>query len=355
MAGSVNMPGILALGDLATTTTVSIGRGGALVVDNSGTGTAGQVTVAGSLSTGGLSAGSNPMTCGALSASSVAIASGGRISCDVGSATAPALCFGADSATGLYLASAGTIGVASAGVEFLRVGDTVSVYAPLSAVGRSLTSGALTCGALSSSSVAASGTVSCGAVTCGALSSGAIATAGALTCGASALTCGALSCASIASAGDVTQPRYAIRVTKNSGQSIATDTVTAVIWNITETTGGGATNWPFTANSTILTCPKSGKYCLALNIAIINVSGTCMAWVEINPPGDVPGSSRRYAEASAPANGGGANWVYGGSFTYQLSAGDKVLAAVIQSSGSNRNVGLSGFAQSEFSITRLSE
>jgi hypothetical protein len=73
MSGSVNMPGALALGDLASTTSVRVGRGGALVVDNSGTSAVGSVAVAGPLvSTSSLDIGANPLTCGALTCASVA-------------------------------------------------------------------------------------------------------------------------------------------------------------------------------------------------------------------------------------------------------------------------------------------
>ncbi|HVE12765.1 MAG TPA: hypothetical protein VNI01_05175 [Elusimicrobiota bacterium] len=310
MAGSVNMPGVLAIGDLPTTTSVRLGRGGALVVDNTGTGAAGQVSIAGALSAASLDFGSSPVTCSTLSAGSVAIGSGGVVDCDVGSASAPALYFGPAPSTGLYRAAAVT-GVASGGVELLRAGSTVSVFAPLDATGS-----AFSCGAM---------------------------------------TCGALSCASLASAGAVTQPRYSLRVTKNGNQTVTSGAVTALIWDVAEVVGGGATNWPFTPGSTLLTCPKDGKYLFALDVAIFFNDLMGVAWVEINPPGGVPGSSRRYGEASLISSSGGSNWVSGGSFTYQLSANDTILAAVFQTSGSVRNVGISGHAQTAFSITRLSE
>jgi len=123
--GSVNLPGSLLIGGLASTTSVSIGKGGALVIDNTGTGASGSVAVAGSMTSAGpLGIGTNPLTCGALS--SGAITAGGTVSC-------------------------GTFG--------------------------------LTCGALSSGAHTASGTVSCGTfgMTCGALSCASVASAGAVT------------------------------------------------------------------------------------------------------------------------------------------------------------------------------
>jgi hypothetical protein len=311
MAGSVNMPGVLSFGDLSSTTSVSFGRGGALAVDNSGTGTAGSVSIAGAYSLGSFNFGSAQMTCGSLSTSS--ITSSFSMRCDFGSASAPAFCFGTgtDSTTGFYVVGTSSTVVVSAGVELLRTGPGVIVSAPLDATGN---------------------TMSCGA-----------------------MTCGALGCASVASTGDVTQPRYALRVTKTSNQSVASSATTAVVWDAEDSSGGGATNWPFTPGSTLLTCPQAGKYCFALSVAVLSGSNTCLAWVEINPPGGVPGSSRRYGEAALVASGGGTNWVSGGGFTYQLSAGDTIVAAVFHTTGIACNVGVSGNTQSEFSITRLSE
>jgi hypothetical protein len=71
MAGSVNMPGALAIGDLPSTSSVRLGRGGALVVDNSGTGAAGSVSIAGSYSLVNFDFGTSPVSCGAVSCTSV--------------------------------------------------------------------------------------------------------------------------------------------------------------------------------------------------------------------------------------------------------------------------------------------
>jgi hypothetical protein len=355
MAGRVNMPGALALGDLATTTAVSLGRSAALVVDNSGTGAAGQVSVTGALSLpGGLDAGSNPVTCGALSAGSIAVDGGGRIRCDAGSASAPALSFGADSTTGLYSSGATTLSFASNGSESMRVGATaVSSFVPLSTNGNTFLCDTVTCGSLSCASISAAGTFSGGAMTCGALSSGAVAAAGIVGC--AAVTCGALSCASAASTGAIAQPRYSIRVYKNANQLTASGTITSVVWDAVETGGGGATNWTFTPGATLFTCPKAGRYLIIYQL-VYAVSGVSVrdVWVEINPPGGVPGSVRRRAEVSLGASGSDP-WVCSDSFTYQLGVGDTILVVAFQGSGGNLNLGFVGNQVSECSITRLNE
>jgi hypothetical protein len=57
MSGSVNMPGVLALGDPASTAPVRIGRGGALVADNARSGGPGSVAIVGPLSAASLDVG----------------------------------------------------------------------------------------------------------------------------------------------------------------------------------------------------------------------------------------------------------------------------------------------------------
>ncbi|HVE12767.1 MAG TPA: hypothetical protein VNI01_05185 [Elusimicrobiota bacterium] len=311
MAGSVNMPGALALGDLSSTTSVSLGVGGALVVDNTGTGAAGQVSVVGPLSAAGLSVGTGAVTCGALSAGSLTVGSGGTLQCDVGSASAPAVCFGTSSSTGAYRSGA-SVSFASGGSEVLRVGpSSVRVLAPLSTSGN---------------------TFICGAATC----SGA-------------------SCASAASTGAATQPQYALRVLKNANQAVSTATTTAVTWDAAETSGGGSVNWAFTPGASLFTCPKAGMYFVTYQLMYAtNSTGIRDTWVEVNPPGGTPGSVRRHAEATLLAATTLA-WVYGGSFIYQLALGDTLLVATRQTSGGNLNAGFSGNEVSEFSATRLSE
>jgi len=351
MSGSVNMPGVLAIGDLKTTTSVRIGRGAPIIVDNSGTAAVGQVTVVGSLSPTSLDAGTSPVTCGALSAGSITV--GGGVISVVGGLS-PAISLGGSSG---FDRSGNTLRFYYPNFTNVTVGSS-AVLLPISLRmnGNSLTCGGMTCSTLTAGSITAAGAINCGAnaLTCGALTSGSITSSGSFSCGASALTCGALSCTSVASAGGITQPQYSLRTTKTTNQVVGTDAVTAVVWDAVETTNGGASNWPFTSGS-LYTCPASGRYCITNLVVVLLATGTCGTWVEINPPGGVPGSARRYAEASLTATGGGTSWICGGSVTYQLSAGDTVLAAVLQTSGSNLNVGLSGTQQSEFSIVRLSE
>jgi hypothetical protein len=317
MAGSVNMPGALALGDLKSTTSVRLGLGGALVIDNSGTGPVGSVALAGPLvSTSSLDIGSNSLTCGAiscgaLSSSSATVRSGGVLRADTGLASAPAICFGTDSATGVYRAAAATTGFASAGTESMRVGGTVSIFVPLTTN---------------------SNTLACGA-----------------------MTSGAISCASVASAGDVTQPRYSLRLFRTATQALSTSTITAVAWDTIETAGGGATNWSFTPTASLITIPVAGRYLVTFTTSFeyINTTGARITWCEINQSS--PGSSRRYGLVSmAPASVAVAAAT--GSFTYQFAAGNTILIAAFQASGGNLNVmGSAANEPSALSITRLSE
>ncbi|HVE12766.1 MAG TPA: hypothetical protein VNI01_05180 [Elusimicrobiota bacterium] len=305
------MPGALALGDLKATTSVRLGRGGALAIDNSGTGSVAQITVAGTLNVAGLSAGTGPMTCGALSTSSASVGSGGQVRCDVGSAPAPALCFGVDRTTGLYRSAAAAVSFASGGTESLRVGSTVSALVPLTTN---------------------SNTFAC-----------------------DALTCGALSCASIASAGDITQTRYSLRLFKNASLPVANSTISPVTWDAVETSGGGAVNWPFTPGSVFITCPAAGRYLVAYQIMFATGAATIRdTWVEINSPGGTLGLVRRYAERSLGSTGTDP-YMCGGCFTYQFSAGDTIGVAVFQGTGGTLNMGSSGNQTCEFGAVRLSE
>jgi hypothetical protein len=86
-----------------------------------------------------------------------------------------------------------------------------------------------------------------------------------------------------------------------------------------------------------------------------NATGARFVWIEVNPSGGVPGSGRRYAEFVQPMPTASFLFASGGGFTYQLAAGDTLLAVAFQTSGSSLNVGLSGNQVSELSITRLSE
>jgi len=133
MYSRVNMPGALSIGDLGSANEVRIGLGGALSVINPGSG-AGQVSVVGPLSATSVNPGTGSMTCGALSAGSVTVRSGGVLRASVGSASAPALCVGTDSSVGLFSSSA-TLSVASAGAEWLRVGSTVETFTLLRVTG----------------------------------------------------------------------------------------------------------------------------------------------------------------------------------------------------------------------------
>jgi hypothetical protein len=310
MAGSVNMPGALAFGDLPTTASVSLGRGGALVIDNSGTGATGAVSVTGPLSVGGFSVGTGLITCGALT-SSVTVGSGGVFHADAGSTSAPAFYMGTDTTTGIYR-SGTSVNFVALGVDVLHVGGgLVSVLAPLTTSG---------------------GTFVCGAA-----------------------TCGAVSCTSAASTGAATQPQYALRVCKTANQAIATATTTAVAWDAIETSGGGSVNWAFTPGGSLFTCPKAGMYFITYRLMFAtNTTGIRDTWVEVNPPGGVPGSVRRHAEASLTASPT-LSWVFGGNFIYRLALNDTLLVASRQTSGGSLNVGLSGNEESELSFTRLSE
>jgi len=221
------MPGALALGDLNSTTSVRIGLGGAIVVDNSGTSATGSVSIAGPLSLASLNAGTNP------------------------------------------------------------------------------------------------------------------------------LTCGTLSCASVASTGNVTQPRYSIRVFRNFGLSIAAATSTVLTWDTIETAGGGATNWPFTPPSGILSVPVAGRYLVTyVGSFAANATGYRDFWAEVNSGGAV-GATRRYGETTMPAVSGAVTGA-SGSFTYQFAAGDQLVFGVFQNSGGS--LGLStGNQGNSMTITRLSE
>jgi hypothetical protein len=164
-----------------------------------------------------------------------------------------------------------------------------------------------------------------------------------------------VSCASAVSAGDATQPQFALRVYKTANQSAASATATAVVWDAVETAGGGDVGWTFTPGTSLITCPQAGRYYVTYQ-QVFATSGTGVrnTWLEVNPPGGTPGSVRRHAEAALLASAS-FPWVGGGSFTYQFSAGDTLLAVGYQTSGGALNVGLSGNEVSELSITRLSE
>jgi hypothetical protein len=355
MYSRVNMPGALSIGDLGSANEVRIGLGGALSVINPGSG-AGQVSVVGPLSATSVNPGTGSMTCGALSAGSVTVRSGGVLRASVGSASAPALCVGTDSSVGLFSSSA-TLSVASAGAEWLRVGSTVETFTLLRVTGtNSALCDAVSCSALTSSStITVSGAVSCGAnpLTCGALSSGPITASGAISC-AGALTCGLLSCASIASTGDITQPRYSLRVYRSASQNVGNSASTAIVWDTVETSGGGATNWTFTPGSSLITCPKDGKYLILYQVGFNNSAvGVRNTWVEINPPGGVPGSVRKHAELLIPP-AASTVWVGSNGFVCQLGAGDTILVVAFQSSGGTLSV-TANTTFCEFSITRLCE
>jgi hypothetical protein len=312
MAGSINMPGALALGDLPTTTSVRFGRGGALSINNSGTAAAGQVAVAGTLRATDLNAGTSPMTCAAvIVSSSVTVGSGGQVH---GSTTTPSIRFGSTNSisVGIYRPGTNIVGLAGPG-SALFVGSTVSTAtSPFTTNGNPFTCGAL--------------------------------------------TCSSLSCTSIASAGDITQPRYSLRLFKNANQSTTNGAATAVVWNAAETSGGGSTNWAFTPGSTLLTCPKNGRYLITYQLMYAGGAASNRdTWVEINPPGGVPGSVRRHAELSSNSPGVSDSWVCGTYFTYQLSAGDTLMVVATQNSGGSLNLGFSGNQVSEFGAVRLDE
>jgi hypothetical protein len=320
MAGSVNMPGALALGDLKSTTSVSLGLGGALVIDNSGTGPVGSVALAGPLvSTSSLDIGSNSLTCGAiscgaLSSSSATVRSGGVLRADTGGAAAPALCFGTDSATGVYRAAAATTGFASAGTESMRVGGTVSIFVPLTTN---------------------SNTLACGA-----------------------MTSGAISCASVASTGDVTQPRYSARLYRNATQSISNNTVTAVALDTIETSGsgGGTSNWTsITLPATLFTIPKAGTYAVFAEVSFVQnaAGGYRSSWFEVNN-GGTPGTQRRWGETLAPpCASASTNNV--SCFEYVFALNDTVQLCCAQDSGGSININGSANRYSYIQIVRLSE
>jgi len=163
---------------------------------------------------------------------------------------------------------------------------------------------------------------------------------------------GPLTCASISSAGDVAQPRYSLRVFKNALQSISAGVATAVVWDAVET--GGAVNWPFAAPASLFTCPVAGMYSMAFSAAITVSSGVLTDWwIEVNPPGGSPGSTRQLGTSHIISTGN--SGVCGPAvYARQLAAGDTVVAVVKTANGAS-SLNLVGNLTSTMSIVRLSE
>lgn len=69
---------------------------------------------------------------------------------------------------------------------------------------------AMTCGSMSCTSLTSTGTMSCGtnSMTCGSLSSSSIAATGTVTCGTNAMTCGAMTCGAISSTGSISTTSF---------------------------------------------------------------------------------------------------------------------------------------------------
>jgi hypothetical protein len=290
MAG-VNVPGALILGDLASTATVAVGRGGAITIDNTGSpgsvGLLGPVTFATTPSLG-----TGPLTCGAVTCG--AITSSGPLNLGSGSVACGA--------------------ITSSG--------------PLN-----LGSGSVACGAITSSGALGLGT---NPVVCGAITS-----SGALGLGTNPVVCGA-----VTASGDVTWPRNNIAVSfasTASTQAVTSGANTTISWT-TKTAGTGIT---FSSPTTAFTIPVAGWYNLTCGLSFAsNATGIRSLWFLVN------GATQLAMVSTGGVSGDFTRQGIG--LQYQFAAGDTLSVLVFQSSGGSLNVGGDASNATRLEIDRFS-